>query len=529
MSQRLLCLDISDGRLAAVQMETGWGGARLQGSLLRKLPADAEDPERIVGFVADQLEEAGLSGDRVLLGLGGDRAYLRRVAFPFSSQEKIEQALPFEMEPSLPLPRQELIFAFRSLGRASQGGCRVLGAAMPRADVERWITCLRERGLDPTRIDLSLSGLAGVGDSIAGELSRPGFAVWYAGYSRSALAVLHHGSLLQARSFRLGTEDLSRMLARGTGETPEDMAERMERNAFRFPGSEDGQESAHGAEDEGLEECVLAVHRELVQTLWVVQNESPGVEVDEILLFGPGAAWGGLWSAVAARSGVRFFIAGDVALPFLDPALLRERELPEIVPAAGLALAEGRKKAGWDFRKGDLAYRGGSRRRSLLHAGIGLGVLLLCLVAAFTFHLRLKQQQLNEVRARMEREFRQSVPEASDSLRPAQFASVLQNRIRSLREQTEKAPRDAAGLSPLDLLLFVSKSAPDEPGFRLKRLSMDAREALLVGNAGSYDTVNRIRESLLSERGVKTVQIQGVTANQDGETVRFTLRVDTGE
>ena len=121
------------------------------------------------------------------------------------------------------------------------------------------------------------------------------------------------------------------------------------------------------------------------------------------------------------------------------------------------------------------------------------------------------------------------MPQASDSLRPAQYVSVLQNRISSFREQTGNAPGKAAGLPPLDLLLFVSKSAPDEEGFQLKRLAMENQEALLVGNAESYDTVDRIREALLSEQGVETVQIQGVTANQGEDTVRFTLRVSAGD
>jgi len=529
MSQRVLVVDISDSRLAAVEVERAWGGARLRNYLLRQLPADAVDPERISGFVADRIQESGLSGDRVVLGLGSDRAYLRRIAFPFSSREKMEQALPFEMEPLLPLSREELIFDAHYLERTSQGGCSVLGAALPRAEVEQWIGCLRERGLDPARIDLSLSALAGLGTRVAGRFPGAGMAVWHVGDSRSAMAVLQNGSLVQARSFRLGTDDLARIMAEGTGGTPEDVRQRMERGAFTFPHRDDREKDLETGEEHALEECVQTVHGELMRSFWVVQNDSPELEVEDVLLTGPGAEWEGLWSAVAARSGARFSTLKDLSLSFLDPSLLPEKEIHEIAPIACLGLAEGRKGTGWNFRKGDLAYRGGSRKRSLIHAGIGVGVVLLCLVAAFSFHLRLKQHQLNEVRAGMEREFRQAVPEASDSLRPAQYVSVLQNRIRSYREQTEKAPRDAVGLSPLDLLLFVSKSAPDEPGFRLQRLSMDAGEALLVGNAGSYDTVNRIRESLLAEQGVKTVQIRGVTANQGEDTVRFTLRVEAGE
>jgi len=517
MSRSVLALDIEDGRLAAAVVETGWGGGRLRSGFVWRLPEEARETEQIARFAADCVEEAGLFGDRVVLGLGGDRAYLRRIGFPFTSREKIEQALPFEMEPSLPLSREELIFDAHYLGKGSRGGSRVLAAALPRAEAEEWIRCLRDKGLDPARIDLHLSGLTGLGGYASARVSGPCTAVWHLGRTKSAIAVLRNGSLVQARSFRWGTEDLLRAPA----EAPEGSPENREA---------DGRDAdAERGEGAGIDGCALAAQRELMRSIWAVQNESPEIEVQEILVTGPGADWEELWSALALRSEIRFFSVRDLSLPFFQPDFDPGPDLPLIAPAACLALSEGKRSSGWNFRKGDLAFRGGaSRRKAMIHAGIGLGILLLCLAGAFTFHIRLKQQELHQIRDRTERVFRQAVPEASESLRPAQFESVLQNRIASLREEAESSPKSAAGMSPLELLRIVSQSAPKEEVFRLERLTMDSQGALVVGHAGSYDTVNRIRESMLSEEAVDAVQIQGVTANQGEDTVRFTLRLNAG-
>ena len=531
MSQRVLCLDISDNRLVAVQMERQWGGARLQNQLLLPLPSEAESPEEIARFTAASVREAGLVGDRVVLCLGAERAYLRRIAFPFSSREKIEQALPFEMEPSLPLPKEELLFDFSYMDRSSAGGYKVLAAAMPQTEVEQWVLPLREQGLDPARIDLNLSALSGLASYAADRISGPCTAVWHLGRSRSAVAVLQNESLVQTRCFRMGTQDLARMAAERTGGTPEDALKHLEEAAFSARDSDTGAGPGQGlAQGTDPGDCVLEAYKELICSVWAFQNEFPEAALEDVLLTGSGANLRGFISALASQSGMRFHTVQDLSLPFLSSSHVPEQEIPEIAPAAYAALLQGKNSSGWNFRKGELAYRSdGSWRRTALYGGVGLGVLLICAVAAFSFHLHLKKQELQRIQNKMEQVFRKTVPEASDSLRPVQYESVLQNRINSFREQTENAPRNAAGLPPLDLLLFVSKSASDEKGFQLKRLSVESQEALLVGKAESYDTVDRIREALLSEKGVETVQIQGVTANQGEDTVRFTLRVSAGD
>ena len=528
MSQRVLCLDISDNRLAAVQMERRWSGSRLQGRLLLPLPSEAEGPEEIARFAAASTREAGLTGDRVILCLAAERAYARRIAFPFSSREKIEQALPFEMEPSLPLPREKLLFDFSYMGRNYAGGCKVLAAAIPRTEVEQWIRPLQEQELDPIRIDLDLSALSRLTSYAADRISGPCTAVWHLGRSRSAIAVLQNENLVLTRCFRMGTRDLAGMAAERTGGTAEDILKHMEEAAFSTQYSDSGT-GPDLAEVSAPGDSVLEAYRELMRAIWALQNESPEAAIEDVLLTGPGANLRGFISALASRSGIRFHAVQDLSLPFLGSSPVPEREIPDIASAACAALFQDKAGSGWNFRKGELAHRSdGIWRRTAFYGGVGLGVLLICAVTAFSFHLRLKKQELQRIQTKMEQVFRETVPQASDSLRPAQYVSVLQNRISSFREQTENAPGKAAGLPPLDLLLFVSKSAPDEEGFQLKRLAMENQEALLVGNAESYDTVNRIRKALLSQQGVETVQIQGVIANQGEDTVRFTLRVKAG-
>jgi len=527
MSTQVLSLDIGNGRLAAVQMERRWSGWRVRKSLVHPLPSEAQEPEEISSFVAARIAESGLTGERTVLALGGDRAYLRRLDFPFTSREKIEQALPFEMETSLPLSREDLLFDAWYLGRNAGGGSRVLAAALPRAEAGRWIHALQEHGLDPARIDLSPSALYRLGASASSRIGASSLAVWHLGRTMSAMVLLQNRVLVQARSFRLGTADLARTFAERLDMNVDQALQRMEQGVFSGHESADSTGSA-GDSSSAAQECVLQARRELMRSVWGLQNEVPEAVVQDVLLTGAGAGLQGFASALAAEGELRFHEVREEDLPLSEDSEIAREEIPEIAVAASLPVAEGKGGAGWNFRKGEFAYRGNNWRRSVVSAGVGLGILLLCSVAAFSFHVWLKKRELQEVRIRTEEVFYKTVPEASDTLRPAQYVSVLQNRIISYREQTEGSQQAAAGLSPLDLLLFVSRSAPDEEGFRLKRLTMNGNEALLVGNAGSYDTVNSIRESLLSEDGVEAVQIQGVTANQGEDTVRFTLRVESG-
>lgn len=520
MSQRILCLQIWDGRLAAVQIDKSWSGMSLRDWLLLDLPLEPENAEEVAGYAAAGIRDAGLSGYKVLLALGGSRAYLRRMEFPFSARDKIEKALPFEMEASLPLPREELIFDYYYQGKGSAGGCKVLAAALPRREVRKWIHALREQGLDPARIDLHTSSLLRL--AVQGERQEKCVAVWELGRRESAVAVLRQGRLLQVRCFRMGTEDLTSLLAEETGEQMllQDL----------FWGNEVPDGMASRERGEALNKFLRAAQKELLRSVWAAQNEFPETVVDSVLLTGSGACLKGLPSALQRQTGLSFSLLSDSDLAELDISAVEKEKISELATTALLSLVKDKRDASLDFRRGELAYQGGrSWRKSAIHGGVGLTIVLALALSSFSYHVWLKQQELQGVRDRVEEVFREAAPEASRTLQPAQYESVLQNRISSSREIIERDQRACSGASLLELFLFLSWSIPEEEGFRLDRMTMQNREALLVGNAGSYDSVDLIRGQMLSQQGVAEVRIQEVSANPGQDTVRFTLRVEIGE
>ena len=375
-----------DGRVAVTQIQNRWSGMRLMNWLLVDLPSEARTPGEMARFAAERIREAGFSGERVILGLGADRAYLRRLEFPCSSRRKIERDLPREMETKLPMNKEDLVFDARVLDRAQDKGCRVLAAAVPRMVIEQWMRSLREFGYEPDRIDLMPSALSELG--LQGDVGKGDActAVWELGRSKSAVAFLRRGRLESTDSFWLGTEDFARILANRTGRSREEARKDIERG-MPFPGGSGAEKDASYAQDAVLSACAKVAHKELIRSIRGFQQEEQDAEVGKVVLTGRGARWQELASAISDLAGMRLRVVQDVPLAF-DASGTQKNEIPEVASAACLALVERKRYCGWNFSKNDLASRNARSWRCVMRdIGMGFGFVLLCAAITYPFML----------------------------------------------------------------------------------------------------------------------------------------------
>jgi Tfp pilus assembly PilM family ATPase len=386
---------------------------RLMDWLLVDLPSEAKTPREMARFAADRIREAGFSGERVILGLGADRAYLRRLEFPCSSRRKIERDLPREMEATLPMNKEDLVFDARVLDKAPDKGCRVHAAAVPRTVVEQWMRSLRDFGYEPDRIDLMPSALSELG--LPGDVGMVDACtvVWELGRSKSAVAFLRRGRLESTDGFWIGTEDFARILANRTGRSREEARKDIERG-MPFPGGSGAEKDASYAQDEVLGACAKVAHKELMRSIQGFQQEAPDVEVGKVVLTGRGARWQELASAVAALARVRLSVVQDVPLAF-DASRMQDDEIPEVASAACLPLLELKKgRRGWNFSKSDLASRRKrSWRRLARDIGLGFGVVLLGAAISLSLPAWLNKQGPRHMRHRTEVTLRNTATDAS--------------------------------------------------------------------------------------------------------------------
>lgn len=391
MLQKVLTLEVWDGRVAVAQLQKNWSGMRLMDWLVLDLPPDVKDVRSIARYTAERVQKAGLSGHKVVLGLGQNRAHLQKLDFPFSSRKKIERALPGEMASSLSMNSGEFLFDAYLLDETPEGMCRVLAAALPRSTVAQWSRALRDFGLEPDCIDLVPSSLAELGSQSSPENRDSCSVVWQLGRTRSTVVYLWNGRLEHSDGFWTGTEDLARVLADRTGKSREEAREGIERGRY-FQSVSDSEETSSSAQNAALSQCARIARNELTRSIRRFQEERPNARVEKVVLTGKGARWSGLGTAIAAQSGMSLTVAQNISLPF-DTANGDQNKIPEVASAACLALKSRKRASGWNFRKKEAT---GSHtrgwRRFAQDIGFGMGIVLLCAAISMSFHFWLKNQ-----------------------------------------------------------------------------------------------------------------------------------------
>jgi hypothetical protein len=97
-------------------------------------------------------------------------------------------------------------------------------------------------------------------------------------------------------------------------------------------------------------------------------------------------------------------------------------------------------------------------------------------------------------------------------------------------EEAKKGLASAAfnpeGGSLLDLFNNISQQIPMTAKIRVTELALEEQEILLVGEAGSFESVDQLKERLSSLTGlVGAVNVEGATANEFSKIIEFSIRI----
>jgi general secretion pathway protein L len=156
---KIVGLNIDQGRVAVSVVVTGLRQkTEFIDSFNRAFATDAE--------LVDILKEksAEWAGARIVSSIPGRHFSQRIVHFPFVDRKRIEKALPFEIEDSLPFPLDEVEIDHFILDKAEKNADKkteasVLGMLLPKTVLRRHLDLLASAGIDPQVIVPSYIGL----------------------------------------------------------------------------------------------------------------------------------------------------------------------------------------------------------------------------------------------------------------------------------------------------------------------------------------------------------------------------------
>jgi Tfp pilus assembly protein PilN len=187
----LVGLALRDGEVDVVALRRRFGARRLVAAF--SVPADDD----AAGAIRRQLLEAGVRARRAQVGLPRRAVVAKAVELPAVPGADLRRMVGFELERHLPFPPSDALFDFEILESGAGRPVRVLLVAVERRSQEPVRQLLRDAGLVPRLVDVTIHGLARL---LAGDPTRGRIVLWLE-VANAELAVVVHGRVVGSRAF----------------------------------------------------------------------------------------------------------------------------------------------------------------------------------------------------------------------------------------------------------------------------------------------------------------------------------------
>ncbi|MDM8523384.1 pilus assembly protein PilM [Desulfococcaceae bacterium HSG8] len=112
MSRKILGLDIRQDSVTAVMAKSGIKGNWIEGHAHVPMPGQEDIENRLTAAMETITDKMDVAGSVCVASFPANQVSYRNIRLPFKDRRKIRQIIPFELEPALPFPVEEMITDF---------------------------------------------------------------------------------------------------------------------------------------------------------------------------------------------------------------------------------------------------------------------------------------------------------------------------------------------------------------------------------------------------------------------------------
>jgi len=481
MSRKVLGIDIRNESVSAVVVKTSLRESRIDAYTHIPISDSGEGNNQLQTALEYLRNEIDIDGCDCVVSISADHFSYRLLQIPFKDPKKIQMVLPFELEPAIPYPVDDLVIDFINLGSDGHSDhTDVIAVALPKSDLNRYLETLAAIKIDPEMI--TLSGLP------------------------AALCLANKADAGKDLLFLKVDKALSTLFIIGGGI-------KLIRS-FPTPAAEDARIGSLGA----------FIHRTVAAFGELSQSE---YEPLDLLVTGSGlngANFDAGISGVLQLPVNRLNLADRLAIPFdtrdeqsWDPAVLNN--------ALALALMEIEGIRGLNFHKGGFAAKKFfvKNKKYLIKTGILAASVLVLLL----FNVFAESYTLNRQIGRLDRQitgiFKETFPKVTRIVDPFREMQVnVQEVKKNAVVQTATTPRVLA----IDILNNISKSISESIAVDITRMVISPDSVIIIGTTDTFEGVNDIKSKLEQIDTFKKVTISSTNKDRSGKEVRFQMKVD---
>lgn len=428
--------------------------------------ANGSSELKLSEFIArfkDGLDSSNVSFDEIAVVFDPSKVALKTIDFPFANLKKIEQALPLQLEDSLPFALEGFVYDIELLFKTSNQN-RALVALVEKAKLKELIESFAASNFEPSIVTPVASTLTSFvpNAKIAGY-----WILFYIGKAWATAVLALDNEPLAVSSFEVSKSD------------PKSAASKL-----------------------------LSLVRSQVQSEELGGGLQIAIAADEL--------WQPFISEVVELLGARHVYAGD-ALAIAIPA----QHLPAagaVMNAAGLG-----KKKSINFRKGEFIYhRAKTQQRKVRFRLEIMGAIILVLAFSQGIYKYVSlKKELGLLEKREEHIFTQALPN-TPLLKPLE---QLRGKVEIDKKKLAILGGIAGGrLTTLEALKKISEAIPDTIKVDVTKLEITSDAIRLSGSTTDYESVDRVVSELGKVK--EFISIHKDEARKAGDAdIRFKLTV----
>lgn len=526
MPEKILGLDIGTDSIKVVQVAGGPKDPHITAFTTIGL----QGKEGLGDVLKKVFEDDRFRSDTTISSIDSASFFYRNIKIPFSDPKKIRKIVPFELEPSLPLPIEQLLVDYMMVAQGDK--TEILTAAIERDKIRSCLEILQKYRIEPKIVEVDSIPLA---VAIIEKTDEADGTLLDIGNQHTTLVHWKDKTVHLVRSLPFGGNDMACMLADQLHIELED-AERLKRSLREIESQVERAELGQGTRiSETLDiNIVKSIANKAFVGLCVMVNNTihafyaqhgDGYRPARVYLNGGGVL------VPEAKEIISHSL--DVSVEYVDlktdiPIQLREADAkavwcPEIMNnALALALRGYKKGTGFNFRQEEFEIRGNLIRykKDVVNLAAALAVIVVCTVANASTDFYLLKKRYERLNAAITQVFKDTLPDIKRIVDPVQ-----QLKAKIVEEKSKKGLLSGSieETSIMDLLRDISIYIPDSKDFKIDTIVFDPDMVQINGDTDNFNTVDSIKNGLQKSSYFGSVDINAAKLDSTGTRVEFKL------
>ena len=485
MSRKYLGIDIQRSALAAVVIDSGLKGNWIRAHSYIPFPDGTDEVQGLEAALETLVSQVDVAGCSCIVSFPAEQIYFRNMSVPFKQLKKIRQVLPFELEPTMPIPIERLLIDFH---RIESGGdeshTHLIAATVDTTQMQEFLDLLAGYGIDPEIV--TAGGYpAALCLSHLGDLPENAVLLDLKG-DKGTLFVLSSGQLQLVRTVPSG--------------------------------------SLQAAQVENL--C-----RNIRRTLIAHENESEPAAgwPEKVLLSGP----------ALSENGAEADFAKHLQIPVQRADLINDADLrlnnrpteawqpSRMNNALALALTEAVGIKALNFRKGPFAVtkRWAEHSKRIVRSAILLAAVLALVLANVLIDYFAQKKRLRALNAEIREIFYSTFPDTPPNLDTSILPQQMQVKIDEARRAAMLPAGGDGQLLKIDMLYEISNRIPANIDVIFTRMAIGDDNVLIAGNTDSFNSVDTMKSRLEAADMFESVAIVSTNKDKAGNRVQFRLKL----